>query len=320
MKKVANLLAVIGVSLVVYSIVVKFTGQLDINWGFVRTKIRTGLILATFLMLLAIFIKLSIKEEKDFIIRTVSKRRILFWLSAVVITGLFFGLLSFFLITSVRRLSDQEVIEKFHKIYYTNILKVKGWPHYLGITSMQYPTDNWVMQEILSEIKPDFIIETGTGKGATALFYATILEKINENGKVITVDINPHSPKVSEFKTWRERVEFIKGSSVSPEVITAIAERVKGHKVLVTLDSLHSKEHVLKELKLYTPFVSLDSYIVVQDTQLGGHPNHHLCVPDEGPWEAVEEFLKTNKDFEIDHNREKHLITQNPSGFLKRVK
>jgi cephalosporin hydroxylase len=76
----------------------------------------------------------------------------------------------------------------------------------------------------------------------------------------------------------------------------------------------------LKELELYAPFVSLNSYIVVQDTHLNGHPNYQRSVPGEGPWEAVEEFLNTNKNFEIDHAREKNLITQNPSGFLKRVK
>lgn len=205
----------------------------------------------------------------------------------------------------------------FLKKYY-NVLN-EGWTYYLGIESKQYPTDNWIMQEIISEVKPDFIIETGTGAGGTALFYATILEKINENGKVITIDSRPYDPKVSEFKIWRERVEVIRGNSVSPEVITAIAKQIKG-KVLITLDSNHLKEHVLKELELYAPLVSLNSYIVIQDTHLNGHPNHHICVPGEGPLEAVEEFLKINNDFEIDPTKEKYFITQNPSGFLKRIR
>lgn len=94
-------------------------------------------------------------------------------------------------------------------------------------------------------------------------------------------------------------------------------KRVKNSKVLVTLDSLHTKKHVLKELNLYSNFVSLNSYIVVQDTNV-----RHQVLPDfgPGPMEAVEEFLKTNKDFEIDHSREKFLLTFYPSGYLKRIK
>jgi cephalosporin hydroxylase len=96
---------------------------------------------------------------------------------------------------------------------------------------------------------------------------------------------------------------------------------VNGRKVLVTLDSEHTKEHVLKELQLYSTLVSLDSYIVVQDTHLNGHPVPWPRLEKTGgPWEAVEEFLKTNKNFEVDRTREKHLATQNPGGFLKRVK
>jgi cephalosporin hydroxylase len=209
------------------------------------------------------------------------------------------------------------IIEEFQKIYYTH----KPYETtFLGMTSHQYPTDNWVMQEIISEIKPDFIIETGTGKGGTALFYATVLEKVNDNGQVITIDVYDHAPEVLQFEVWKERVEFMKASSVAPETIERIAERVKGKKVLVTLDADHSKDFVLNEMKLYAPLVSLNSYMVVQDTHLGGNPNHHGSVSDEGPMGALKEFLATRSDFESDHSRESHLITQNPLGFLKKVK
>jgi cephalosporin hydroxylase len=237
----------------------------------------------------------------------------LYWISSVLIAGLFFA----FIIIPFREVPDKDIVEKFHKIYY------RDKPHlttYLGVMSMQYPVDNWAMQELIYEIKPDFIIETGTAHGGTALFYASILEKVNENGKVITIDIKEHSPEVLKFDTWKNHVEFIKGSSTSPNIASAISKKVKGQKVIVTLDSNHMKSHVLEELRLYSKLVPLNSYIVVQDTHLNGHPIYHFSTKGEGPWEAVEEFLKTNKNFKIDQNRKKHLISAYPSGFLKRIK
>ena len=191
------------------------------------------------------------------------------------------------------------------------------------------------MQEIICEVNPDFIIETGTYQGGTALFYAVLLDNLNKNGTVIAVDlIEPH-PKIKEYRVWQERVEFIQGGDcVSDEVIDKIAAMVEGHRVLVTLDSCHTQEHVLKELGLYSKFVSLNSYIVVQDTHLGGHPNNvsaisnlggHLnsisAVPKgHGPMEAVDEFLEKNENFYSDRTKEKYWLTQNPKGFLKRIK
>lgn len=214
--------------------------------------------------------------------------------------------------------SDEEsVVKRFVQIYFDSRVW-DGRTSWLGVTSLQNPCDNWAMQEIIAEIKPDFIIESGTYNGGTSLFYASVLALVNPNGKVITIDVNPQVEQSAQWPLFRERVEVITGSSVSPEVVKALAERVKGGKVLVTLDSLHTKEHVLKEIQLYSPLVSTNSYLVVQDTVVNGHP----ILPDwgEGPMEAVEEFLKTNQDFVVDGSREKFLLTFYPSGYLKRVK
>jgi cephalosporin hydroxylase len=214
------------------------------------------------------------------------------------------------------RPSEQTIVQEFQKIYHK---KVTFESHFLGVPSIQFPADNWVMQEIISEITPDFIVETGTAKGGTTLFYATVLEQLN-NGKIVTVDLDEHDPKVLQFEAWRKRVQAIKGSSTSPEIFERIKAQVEGHQVLVTLDSNHAKEHVLKELQLYSTLVPIDSYIVVQDTHLNGHPVPWPSLEKTGgPMEAVNEFLSTNKNFEVDRSREKHLVTQNPSGFLKRV-
>lgn len=216
------------------------------------------------------------------------------------------------------KIDEERIVREFHKLFHEH----KGFQsRFLGIPSIQYPTDNWVMQEIIYEVQPDFIIETGTAYGGTALFYANILDLIGKGGKVITVDIMQHVSigRVTEFDLWKERVEFIKGDSVSAVVVREIRERVKGHRVLVTLDSLHTKEHVLQELELYAPLVSVGSYLVVQDTHFGGHPLGEPGEKGGGPWAAVEEFLKKNDDFVVDKRQERYLITQNPSGFLKRI-
>ena len=105
---------------------------------------------------------------------------------------------------------------------------------------------------------------------------------------------------------------------VSPEVISEIAQRVGSGTVLVTLDSLHTKEHVLKEMNLYSRFVTPGSYLIVQDTNINGHPVYPTFGP--GPMEAMEEFLKSNRDFEVDRSREKYMLTAYPSGFLKKTR
>ena len=154
-----------------------------------------------------------------------------------------------------------------------------------------------------------------------------VLDQVNKNGKILSVDIKDfRDKKVFESELYKERVEFIEGDSVAQETIDAIGERVKNHKVLVTLDSLHTKDHVLKELKLYSQFVSPGSYIVVQDTYwdlMPGSMKKELIaqgwtIGTEGPLEAVKEFLKTNDNFEIDKSKEKFLLTWYASGYLKR--
>jgi cephalosporin hydroxylase len=222
---------------------------------------------------------------------------------------------------------DKEIIKRFNNLYIQSGALVNTY--WMGINSVQTPGDNWMMQELIYEVKPDFIIETGTYTGGTALYYAMLLEHINKNGKIITVDIKDYKNKSElEYDVFNERVECIIGDSVGKETIDKIKSKVENHKVIVMLDSLHTKEHVLKEIELYSQFVSKGSYLVVADTFLstmskslrkdlkkaGWHNSK------QGPMEAVNEFLKTNKNFIIDKSKEKFLNTQHPSGYLKRIK
>ncbi|MGZ7046570.1 MAG: CmcI family methyltransferase [Candidatus Aminicenantales bacterium] len=207
-------------------------------------------------------------------------------------------------------------VNDFIKLYHG--LRIYRQTKWLGIYTWENPCDMWAIQEIITETQPDFIVETGTFKGGGAVFYASILQFVNPSGKVITVDIKPQFEEAARLKLFQERVEFIEGSSVADDVIARVAARVKGARVMVTLDSDHHMKHVLDELRLYSQFVSPGGYLIVQDTAHNGHP---LRTWDgKGPMEALEEFLAENKDFEQDQSRGKFLLTFFPGGFLKRVR
>jgi cephalosporin hydroxylase len=214
------------------------------------------------------------------------------------------------------RAADGKVAEKFHELYYNSGIWLNT--RWLGVPSQQAPTDNWSMQEIISETRPDYVVETGTANGGTTLFYAAVLSYVNPEGKVITVDVQQHVEDASKLPIWKQRVEMIVGSSVDPKVTDQIGHEVAGKTVLVTLDSLHSHDHVLQEMEIYSKFVTPGSYLVVQDTNINGHPVARGWGP--GPKEAVDDFLKTHDNFVVDRSREKFKLTFYPGGWLKRVK
>ncbi len=211
--------------------------------------------------------------------------------------------------------SKEELINRFIKSYHSS--DVHNRTEWLGIPTLENPCDMWAIQEIIYETKPDFIVETGTFKGGGALFYASVLQNVNEQGKVITIDIKPQFNDAAKLKLFQDKVEFIEGSSVSPEVIDKVSSRIKGAKVMVTLDSDHHMSHVLNELRLYSKFITPGCYLIVQDTAHNGHPL--MTTYGKGPMEALETFLKDNKNFEPDLSRNKFLLTFHPKGYLKRI-
>jgi cephalosporin hydroxylase len=210
-----------------------------------------------------------------------------------------------------------ESVDKFHVHYEKNKIWEKS--RYMGIPMWKLPFDAMVMQELIYQVKPDLIIETGTGHGGSALFYASLCELMGE-GRVISIDVDESKRKEHTWGqfAWEDRIMFIKGSSTEEttfEIVKAFSEF--STRTMVTLDSWHTKEHVLKEIELYSPLVSIGSYLIVEDTHANGNP-----VPweydNEGPYEAVQEFLFENDEFAIDTHCEKYLMTFNPSGFLRR--
>lgn len=206
----------------------------------------------------------------------------------------------------------KDIKNLFQEFYYYSRRKTLENTFFMGIQTLKYPTDLWVLQEIIFETKPDVIIETGTYNGGSALYMAMLCDHLN-NGEVITIDVKEHSnrPKHS-------RIHYLTGSSVSDKIVEDVKTRVDGKKNrLVILDSEHMKSHVLKELELYSPFVNVGSYLIVEDTVVNGHPVMPEFGP--GPYEAVEEFLKNHQEFIVDESKEKFFLTQNPNGFLKRI-
>ena len=207
----------------------------------------------------------------------------------------------------------QDPADAFHRRYYERYRETWMNTYWLGVQTLQMPLDMWIIQEMIYEVRPDVLIETGTFDGGSALFFASVFDLVDQ-GRVITVDVT-RRPKVPDHP----RIRYLSGSSVSGEILAQIRDMIRpGERVMVVLDSGHRKEHVLQELRSYSPLVTAGSYLVVEDTNVNGHPVDPDFGP--GPMEAVEEFLAANRDFESDRSREKFEFTFNPRGYLKRVR
>ena len=201
------------------------------------------------------------------------------------------------------------ITEAFHRLYYdTAVWKDTYW---LGVPTQKCPLDLWIYQEILYEQRPDLIIETGTAHGGSALYLACVCDQLGR-GEIVTVDVFP-----IDGRPRHDRITYITGSSTAPEVVAEVERLAEGReRVFVILDSDHARDHVLDELRIYGSLVSPESYLVVEDTNVNGHP----VFPEHeaGPMEAVDEFLAENDEFEIDLAREKFFLTFNPRGFLRK--
>lgn len=211
--------------------------------------------------------------------------------------------------------NEKEIIDDFHKLYYnTGKHELNNW---LGVQVLKNPMDLMIIQEMIYELKPDVIVETGTYKGGSAYYMATLLDLIGK-GKIITID-NQISYKGNYPK--HKRITFLTSNSTEPNVLKQVKKQIKKNDVvLVLLDSAHTYKHVLKELEMYSPLVSKNSYLICEDTNIDGNPVTTYTRHDGGPMRAVKTFLKINNSFEIDKTKEKLLLTYFPNGFLKRIK
>jgi cephalosporin hydroxylase len=197
-----------------------------------------------------------------------------------------------------------------YRIYTPEDLYACNWPHFLGYPLQKSPMDMMAYQTLIYDVRPDVIIECGTWHGASALYFATLMECLN-HGVVFTIDIAawPERPK-------HERIVYITGSSVDEEIVKTLRTHAEHFpRVVVILDSDHRKDHVAAELQAYAQCVTVGSYLVVEDTNIHGHPIR-MDYP-EGPWEALHDWLPGHPEFEIDRQLEP-IYTNNPDGWLRR--
>jgi cephalosporin hydroxylase len=209
---------------------------------------------------------------------------------------------------------QREIMRLFHDLPIWESM----WFHNVRI--IKNPLDLWMAQQIAWEVRPDFVIETGTWYGGSALYWAHTLNGMGlENARVLTVDVLDLTGQgARSHPLWKKYVEFFQGSSTDPRIVSRIAQRVKHGRVIVNLDSDHSMRHVLQELRMYAPLVSPGSYLLVEDTHLDGVPTHPEQGP--GPMAAVRRFLaeEAGRDFEQDFTREALVMTSYPGGWLRR--
>lgn len=199
---------------------------------------------------------------------------------------------------------------------------------WMGLPIIQFPSDIIILQELIWQVKPDLVIETGIARGGSIVFYASLQQMMGiTDGQVlgIDIDIREHNRLAIEQHPMAKHIQLVQGSSTDAAVIEKTAEIAKDKEcVLVVLDSLHTHDHVLKELELYSQFVKKDSYIVVLDTLIEDMPEG--TYPDR-PWgkgnnpkTALHAFVEHNARFEIDSAwTDKILVSVATDGFLKCV-
>ena len=236
-------------------------------------------------------------------------------------------------------------IQALSRIWVREISRHK-WAYnfrWLGRPAIQFPNDAWVMQELIWEIKPDLIIETGIAHGGSLIMSASMLALLDmcdaielgatlnpreSKRKVlgIDIDIRAHNRAAIAAHPMASRIQMIQGSSIAPEIVEQVRQVAKGYeRILVCLDSNHTHAHVLAELQAYAPLTSVGSYCVVFDTLVEDMPadmfSDRPWGPGDNPKTAVWEYLKTHPEFEIDKSiQNKLLITVAPDGYLKRVR
>jgi len=182
---------------------------------------------------------------------------------------------------------------------------------WLGTPILKCPLDLWLYQELIYEHRPQLIIESGTNRGASAHFLATLCDIVGE-GDVLTMDIEKF-PDVPEHPRLTHRI----ASATAPETIAWVKERAAGlERVMVILDSDHTAAHVREELRLYADIVTPGGFLIVEDTNVNGHPAAPEFGP--GPMEALDDFLTTDSRYVIDPRGAKFLMTMNPRGLLRR--
>lgn len=215
---------------------------------------------------------------------------------------------------------QRQIVRSFHRLYYKSWQRGRKGPspatlsvHWFGHQMIKCPFDLWTYQEIITEYRPDVVIETGTFRGGTALFIASLMELLG-HGRVITIDVEAY-----DGRPLHARIAYVLGSSTAPETLAQLKQMIGAQdRCLVILDSDHSERHVARELRLYRDFVQPGGYLIVEDSNVNGHPVMRRHGP--GPMEAIGAFLAEDDRFQPDAEMERFLLTMNPRGYLRRIR
>lgn len=186
--------------------------------------------------------------------------------------------------------------------------------NWMGVPIWQNVLDLWTVQETIAEVRPALIIETGTFKGGSALFYAHLLDLLDEGGRVLTIDIK------DQREQEHPRIDFLHGGSTDPAIVSKVEAAAKdaGGPVLVILDGNHARDHVAEELESYGPLVTVGSYLLSQDGVIDEFWTFRDSRP--GPLEANRRFLAAHPEFEYDEARNDRFgLTQHPLGWMRRL-
>jgi cephalosporin hydroxylase len=205
------------------------------------------------------------------------------------------------------------IVDQFHRLYYDPSQADAPWLHtyWMGHSTLKCPLDLWQYQEIIHDLRPDLIVETGTYNGGSTLFLAHMLDLLG-CGQVISLDIEERPGR-----PVHDRITYVAGSSIDRDVLRPVFDAARrATTVMVILDSDHSRDHVLAEMRTLGPLVTRGSFLIVEDTIVNGHPVEPGFGP--GPMEAVDDFLAENDAFEIDPRWRKFLLSFNPRGYLRR--
>lgn len=223
---------------------------------------------------------------------------------------------------------QDEKLQGLARDFFNESAKHKYSYHFswMGRPIIQLPQDMMAMQEIIWEVKPDLVIECGIAHGGSIIYYASLLE-LQGHGEVlgIDLDIRPHNRDAIESHPMSKRISMIEGSSIDLSIVEQVRKIAAGKKVILVLDSNHTHAHVLEELRLYAPLVSVGSYCVVMDTVVEDMPPEFFpdrpWGPGDNPKTAVWAYLEENNSFEIDYQMQnKLLVTVAPDGYLRRVR
>ena len=208
---------------------------------------------------------------------------------------------------------DARVVRRFHQLYYNRWLAHGDTINlsWFGYHLLKCPLDLWMYQELIVRNRPDYVVETGTWAGGSALYLAMLFDHL-DRGQVITIDIEPRPERPAH-----PRITYVTGSSVDQQVAASVREAVGDRRAMVILDSDHRADHVYEELMAYSSLVKPGDYLIVEDTNVNKHPVAPHFGP--GPMEAVEKFLSQTDEFVIDERCERFLMTLQPRGYLRRV-